>query len=84
MGEAIHRKLGNEEALTKYGRSSFIFVGGTGLVQEHVPERNKDQVSLGRAGSSALPGMFLYVGQLGGLKPYGKVGHSGSGFSREL
>ena len=43
MGKAIHRKLGNEEALKKYGRSSFVFVGGTGLIQEHVPESNKDQ-----------------------------------------
>ena len=40
MGKAIHRKLGNEEALKKYGRSSFVFVGGTGLILEQVPDSN--------------------------------------------
>ena len=40
MGRAIYRKLGNEEALKKYGRSSFVFVGGTRLIQEHIPESN--------------------------------------------
>ena len=40
MGKAIHKKLGNEEALKKYGRSSFVFVGGTGLIPEQVPKGN--------------------------------------------
>ena len=40
MGKAIYRKLSNEEALKKYGRSSFVFVGGTGLISEQVPESN--------------------------------------------
>ena len=43
MGKAIYRKLSDEEALKEFGRSSFVFVGGTGLIQEHVPESNKDQ-----------------------------------------
>ncbi len=40
MGKAIYIKLSNEEALKKYGRSSFVFVGGTGLILEQVPESN--------------------------------------------
>ena len=40
MGRAIYRKLGNKEALKKYGRSSFVFVGGTGLIPEQVPGSN--------------------------------------------
>ena len=40
MGKAIYRKLSDEELLKKYGRSSFVFVGGTGLVSEQVPKGN--------------------------------------------
>ena len=40
MGKAIYRVLSNEEALKKYGRSSFVFVGGTGLIPEQFPESN--------------------------------------------
>ncbi len=32
MGRAIHRKMSDEEALKEFGGTSFIFVGGTGLV----------------------------------------------------
>ena len=38
MGKAIYETLSNEEALKEFGRSSFVFVGGTGLIPEHVPE----------------------------------------------
>ena len=34
MGKAIYRKLSNEEALEKYGRSSFVFVAGSGLASD--------------------------------------------------
>ena len=59
MGRAIYRKLGNEEALKKYGRSSFVFVGGTRLIQEHIPESNeapdeKEDNSHFRTSGSAL------------------------------
>ena len=40
MGKVIYRKLSAEEALKKYGKSSFVFVGGTGLIPEQVPESN--------------------------------------------
>ena len=40
MGKAIYRKLSAEEALKEFGRSSFVFVGGTGLISEQVPESN--------------------------------------------
>ena len=40
MGKITYRKLSDEEALKKYGRSSFVFVGGTGLISEQVPESN--------------------------------------------
>ena len=43
MGKLTHRKLSNEELLKEYGRSSFIFVGGTGLIPEQVPESNETQ-----------------------------------------
>ena len=43
MGKAIYRKLSGEERLKEYARSSFGFVGGSGLIPEHVPESNKDQ-----------------------------------------
>ena len=43
MGKITYRKLSNEELLKKYGRSSFVFVGGTGLIPEHVPESNETQ-----------------------------------------
>ena len=41
MGKAIYRKLSAEEALKEFGRSSFVFVGGTGLIPEQVPESNE-------------------------------------------
>ena len=34
MGKAIYRKLSDEEALKEFGRSSFVFVGGTGLASD--------------------------------------------------
>ena len=40
MGKAIYRKLSAEEMLKEFGRSSFVFVGGTGLISEQVPESN--------------------------------------------
>ena len=40
MSKAIYRTLSNEEALKEYGRSSFVFVGGTELILEQVPESN--------------------------------------------
>ncbi len=40
MGKRTHRVLSNEEALKEYGRSSFVFVGGTELILEQVPESN--------------------------------------------
>ena len=40
MGKAIYRKLSDEEALKEFGRSSFVFVGGTGLIPEQVPKGN--------------------------------------------
>ncbi len=40
MGKITYRKLSNEELLKKYGRSSFVFVGGTGLIPEQVPKGN--------------------------------------------
>ena len=40
MGKAIYRKLSAEEALKEFGRSSFVFVGGTGLISEQVPASN--------------------------------------------
>ena len=40
MGKAIYETLSNEEALKEFGRSSFVFVGGTGLISEQVPEGN--------------------------------------------
>ena len=43
MGKAIYETLSNEEALKKYGRSSFVFVGGTGLIPEHVPKSNESR-----------------------------------------
>ena len=51
MGKAIYRKLSDEEALKEFGRSSFVFVGGTGLIPEQVPESNdppdQEQVETG-------------------------------------
>ncbi len=43
MGKAIYRVLSNEEALRKYGTGTFVFVGGTGLIPEQVPESNEAQ-----------------------------------------
>ena len=40
MGKITYRKLSDEEALKKYGKSSFVFVGGTGLIPEQVPGSN--------------------------------------------
>ena len=40
MGKAIYRKLSDEEALKEFGRSSFVFVGGTGLISKQVPVTN--------------------------------------------
>ena len=40
MGKAIYRKLSDEEALKEFGRSSFVFVGGAGLIPEQVPQTN--------------------------------------------
>ena len=41
MGKAIYRKLSDEEALKEFGRSSFVFVGGTGLIPKQVPESDE-------------------------------------------
>ena len=43
MGKAIYETLSNEEALKEFGRSSFVFVGGTGLIPEHVSVSNQTQ-----------------------------------------
>ena len=40
MGKAIYEKLSAEEALKEFGKSSFVFVGGTGLIPEEVPKGN--------------------------------------------
>jgi len=40
VGKAIYRKLSDEEMLKEFGRSSFVFVGGTGLIPEQVPKGN--------------------------------------------
>ena len=40
MGKAIYEKLSDEEMLKEFGRSSFVFVGGTGLIPERVPNGN--------------------------------------------
>ena len=40
MGKAIYKKLSDEEMLKEFGRSSFVFVGGTGLIPKQVPETN--------------------------------------------
>ena len=49
MSKITCRKLSNEEALKKYWRSSFVFVEGTGVILEHVPESNEthDQEKVG-------------------------------------
>ena len=48
MGKAIYKKLSDEEALKKYGKSSFVFVGGTGLVSDkpsgNTGESNQESV----------------------------------------
>ena len=43
MGKAIYETLSNEEALKEFGRSSFVFVEGTGLIPEHVSVSNQTQ-----------------------------------------
>lgn len=43
MGKLTHRKLSNEELLKEYGTGTFVFVGGTGLIPEQVPESNEAQ-----------------------------------------
>ncbi len=43
MGKAIYRVLSNEELLKEYGTGTFVFVGGTGLIPEQVPESNEAQ-----------------------------------------
>ena len=49
MSKITCRKLSNEEVLKKYWRSSFVFVEGTGVILEHVPESNEthDQEKVG-------------------------------------
>ena len=49
MSKITYRKSSNEEALKKYWRSSFVFVEGTGVILEHVPESNEtyDQEKVG-------------------------------------
>ena len=57
MGKAIYRTLSNEEALKEFGRSSFVFVGGTGLIPERVPKSNesRDQKEDGSSESRNQP-----------------------------
>ena len=43
MGKITYRKLSNEELLKEYGTGTFVFVGGTGLIPEQVPESNEAQ-----------------------------------------
>ena len=43
MGKLTHRKLSNEELLKEFGTGTFVFVGGTGLIPEQVPESNEAQ-----------------------------------------
>ena len=43
MGKRTHKVLSDEEALRKYGTGSLVFVGGTGLIPEQVPESNEAQ-----------------------------------------
>ena len=48
MGKAIYEKLSAEEALQEFGKSSFVFVGGTGLVSDKLSgdteESNQESV----------------------------------------
>lgn len=57
MGKAIYRTLSNEEALKEFGRSSFVFVGGTGLIPERVPKssESRDQKEDGSSESRNQP-----------------------------
>ena len=56
MGKLTHRKLSNEELLKEFGTGTFVFVGGTGLIPEQVPESNEaqdqEQVETGEGNSA--------------------------------